>query len=192
MFLGPSSRWGNWGPQWCRDLSRSPSQSGVIRIQTQHWAFTITLPWCCCWVSKSCLTLLNSMDYSPPGSSVHGIPQAKILEWVAISFSRESSWPRNQTLISCTAGIFFTTEPPGKPLQSLPLSENSLSLSFSLSLCLSSFLVSVSISFSLPLSFAHLFLSLHPTSPCFSLLLLLSVTLSVSIRKATKLCLVDS
>ena len=100
MFLGPSSRWGNWGPQWCRDLSRSPSQSGVIRIQTQHWALTTTLPWWWCLVSKSYLTLLNSVDSSPPGSSVHGIPQAKILEWVAISFSRGSSWSRDQTLIS--------------------------------------------------------------------------------------------
>ena len=40
---------------------------------------------------QSCLTLRDSMDYSPPGSSVHGILQARILEWVAISYSRESS-----------------------------------------------------------------------------------------------------
>ena len=40
------------------------------------------------------------MDYSPPGSSVHGILQARILEWLAIPSSRESSWPRNQTCIS--------------------------------------------------------------------------------------------
>ena len=42
------------------------------------------------------------MDYSLPGSFVHGISQARILEWVAISFSRGSSWPRNRTQISCT------------------------------------------------------------------------------------------
>ena len=48
------------------------------------------------------------MDCSPPGSSVHGILQARILEWVAISFSRESSQPRNQTQVSCIAGRFFT------------------------------------------------------------------------------------
>ena len=41
------------------------------------------------------------MDCSPPGSSVHGISQARILEWIAISFSRGSSQPRDQTLISC-------------------------------------------------------------------------------------------
>ena len=46
--------------------------------------------------------------YSPPGSSVHGILQARILKWVAISFSRGSSLPRNQTWVSCIAGRFFT------------------------------------------------------------------------------------
>ena len=49
-----------------------------------------------------------------PGSSVHGISQVRILEWVAISLSRGSSLPRDQTHISCLGG-FFTTEPPGKP-----------------------------------------------------------------------------
>ena len=48
------------------------------------------------------------MDCSPPGSSVHGISQARILEWVAMSYSRESSWPRDQTQISCIVGRFFT------------------------------------------------------------------------------------
>ena len=48
------------------------------------------------------------MDYSLPGSLVHGILQERILEWVAISFSRGSSWPRNQTLVSCIANRFFT------------------------------------------------------------------------------------
>ena len=60
--------------------------------------------------SQSCLTLCNSMDCSPPGSSVHGIFQAWMLELVAISSSRESSWPRDQTCISCIAGGFFTTD----------------------------------------------------------------------------------
>ena len=54
----------------------------------------------------------DPVDCSPPGSSVHGILQARILEWVAISFSRASSWPRDGTHISCLAGWFFTTEPP--------------------------------------------------------------------------------
>ena len=55
------------------------------------------------------------MDCSPPGSSVHVILQARILEWVAISFSRRSSWPRDQICISCSAGRFFTPEPPERP-----------------------------------------------------------------------------
>ena len=50
----------------------------------------------------------GTMDCSLPGSSVLGILQVRILEWVAISFSRESSWPRNQTKFSCIAGRFFT------------------------------------------------------------------------------------
>ena len=49
------------------------------------------------------------MDCSPPGSSVHGILQARILEWVAIPFSGGSSWPRDWTQVSCIAGLFFTT-----------------------------------------------------------------------------------
>ena len=48
------------------------------------------------------------MDYSPPSSSVHGILQARILEWVAISFSRGSAWPRDWTQVSCIAVRFFT------------------------------------------------------------------------------------
>ena len=51
---------------------------------------------------------LQLMDCSLPGSSVHGIPQARILEWVAIPFSRESSWLRHQTWVSCIAGGLFT------------------------------------------------------------------------------------
>ena len=46
---------------------------------------------CCCLVPKSCLTLYDPVDCSPPGSSVHGILQARILQWVAISSPRGSS-----------------------------------------------------------------------------------------------------
>ena len=61
------------------------------------------------WVSevaKSYLTLCDPVGL--PGSSVHGILQARILEWVAISFSRGSSWPRDQTQVSHTAGRPFS------------------------------------------------------------------------------------
>ena len=57
---------------------------------------------CCCLVTESCLTLLRPHElYSLPDCSFHGISQARILEWVATSFSRGSSWPRDQTLVSC-------------------------------------------------------------------------------------------
>ena len=49
--------------------------------------------------TQSCLTLCNPMDYSPPGSSVHGISQARIMVWVAISCSRGSSQPRDRTCV---------------------------------------------------------------------------------------------
>ena len=58
-------------------------------------------------VSDSC----DTMDCSLPDSSVHGIYQARLLEWIAIFFSRESSWLRHQTHVSCIAGGFCTTEP---------------------------------------------------------------------------------
>ena len=71
---------------------------------------------CCCpVVIQSCLTLCDPMDYSLRGLFVHGVFQARILEWVAIYFSRESSQLRDLTCISCTAGRFFTTEPSGSP-----------------------------------------------------------------------------
>ena len=62
----------------------------------------------CVLVAQSFPTLCNSMDCSPPGSSVLGILQARIREWVAIPFSRGSSWPRYWTWVSCIAGRFFT------------------------------------------------------------------------------------
>ena len=58
--------------------------------------------------AQSCPTLCNPMDYSLPGSSVHGIFQTRILEWVAISFFREASQLRDQTWVSHIAGRFFT------------------------------------------------------------------------------------
>ena len=62
-------------------------------------------------VTQSCLTLCDPMDCIPPGSSVHGILQARILEWVAIPFSGRSSQLRDWTQVSCIASRFFTTEP---------------------------------------------------------------------------------
>ena len=58
---------------------------------------------------QSCPTLCNPMDCSPPGSSVHGILQARILEWVAVPSSKGSFQPKDQTCVSCIAGRFFTS-----------------------------------------------------------------------------------
>ena len=60
-------------------------------------------------IAQLCLTLCNPMDYSLPGSSVHGILQARILEWVAMHCSRESAWLRDWTKSPALAGRFFTT-----------------------------------------------------------------------------------
>ena len=75
---------------------------------------------CCCLVTKSCPALWDSMDCSPPGSSVHGISQVRILECIAISFSKGSSWPGDQTRLSCTGRrilYHWATRKPHDPLQ---------------------------------------------------------------------------
>ena len=63
---------------------------------------------------QSYLMLCDPMNCSPPDSSVHGILQARMLDWVVIPLSKGSSLPRDWTRGSCTAGRFFTTEPPGR------------------------------------------------------------------------------
>ena len=75
-------------------------------ITSQVWMNYRNLPYCYGWKSESevpqlCPTLCNPMDCNLPGSTLHGILQARVLEWVAISFSRGSSWPRVWTRISC-------------------------------------------------------------------------------------------
>ena len=62
----------------------------------------------CVLVAQLCLTLCDPMDCSPPGCFIHGVLQARILKWVAISFSRRSSQPRDQTWFSHFAGRLFT------------------------------------------------------------------------------------
>ena len=72
-----------------------------------------------CSVSKSCPTLCNPMNCSPPGSSVHGILQARILKWDAISFSWGSSHPRNRIQVLCFLQwqvVSLLLAPPGKPI----------------------------------------------------------------------------
>ena len=85
-----------------RKLFLLPSRRKSHRLQI----LGVPLIWriiccCCCVVTRSCLTLWELMDCSPPGSSVHGTAQARILEWVAVSFSRGSSQFRDQTHLPC-------------------------------------------------------------------------------------------
>ena len=66
-------------------------------------------------VTQSCLTLCNPMDCSPSASSIHGIFQARILKWVAISFSEGSSRPRDWTWVFCLQADSLLSKPPGNP-----------------------------------------------------------------------------
>ena len=85
----------------------------LVHVSSWSGAFLSDLV-CFCLVAKSYLTLSGPMDCSQPGSSVRGISQARMLEWVAISFSRGSSPPRIEPKSPALAGEFFTTEPSGK------------------------------------------------------------------------------
>ena len=82
-------------------------------IIASHQIFSVIYHFCV-WVlvTQSGPTLWGPMDCSPPGSSDHGILQARILEWIVIPFSRGSSWPRSPALQVDS----LLSEPPGKPL----------------------------------------------------------------------------
>ena len=69
---------------------------------------------CCCSVAKLCLILCGPKDCNPPTYCVHGIPQIRILEWVASSFTTGSSQHRDQIGNSCLTDEYFITEPQGK------------------------------------------------------------------------------
>ena len=109
-------------------VERSSNQITSLQTSVPHLkTCAVHMPWCRWWLVlpsvclcvcaqslQSCLTPCDPMDCNPPGSSVHGILQGRVLEWVAKPSSRESFQPRNQThasCISCTAGKFFTAEP---------------------------------------------------------------------------------
>ena len=86
----------------------SPQQRAYLHflciLKKQELSFTYVVE-----VTQLCPTLCDPTDYSPPGSSVHGILQARILKWVAVPFSRGSSQPKDQTGVSCISGGFFTS-----------------------------------------------------------------------------------
>ena len=80
--------------KWAQLLKK---QNKTDLVQNLQFALFVSV-----W-AQSHLTLCDPMDYSPPGSSVHGILQARILEWVASSYSRRSTWPRDETHFSCVS-----------------------------------------------------------------------------------------
>ena len=82
----------------------------ILLLPIPSWKYNISFPsfQSESEFAQSCPTLCDPMDCSLPGSSVHGILQARVLEWVAISFSRGSSQPRDRTQVSRTAGRRFT------------------------------------------------------------------------------------
>ena len=90
----------------------SPNDSPKEDVRTLHFLTIIYHLFTNASDLHSCSVVSGTLQ---PASSVHGILQSRILEWVAISSSRGSSQPRDGTHISCIAGGFFTTEPPGKP-----------------------------------------------------------------------------
>ena len=87
---------------WSRDRTRIYCIAG--RFFTV-WANVLRVYYGWRWFSRSVVSdSCNCMDCNPPDSSIHGISQARILEWVAISFSRGSSWPKDWTQVSCLTG----------------------------------------------------------------------------------------
>ena len=105
--------------KFCLTKGTAHSCSGVLALLRelarclQNWSEGLGWYTCVCVcvcvyeVAQSCPTLCDPVDCSPPDSSVHGILQARVLEWVAISFSRGSSQPRDWTQVSCITGRCF-------------------------------------------------------------------------------------
>ena len=97
---------------WEAGFVRDPWSGNVSGVQGSSYAVVVVV------VVKPLSNvelLCDTMYCSPLGSSVQGIPQARIMQWVAISFSRGSSWPRDWICISYIVGRFYTSEQPGKP-----------------------------------------------------------------------------
>ena len=91
-------------PQPPCHLSRVPQRTRLSSLYYKQLPPIL----CVCVKLLSCIRLFNPMGCSLPGSSVNGILQARIMEWIAIPFPRESYWPRNQTQVSCIVGGFST------------------------------------------------------------------------------------
>ena len=115
------SFWGT-GPDVEKYMKAGAINEGTDAIQWYLWpekkSYYLDIRCLCAKLLQLCPTLWDPMDCSPLGSSIPGILQVRILEWVAILFSRGSSWSRDWTCISCGSciiGRFSIAEPPGKP-----------------------------------------------------------------------------
>ena len=100
------------------------SNSYIITIVKDVYQFSQSIA---SEVAQSCLTLFDPMDCSLPGSSIQGIFQARTLEWVAISFSRVSSWPRDCFWVSHIAGrvfIFWATRESSQSIARQKIKDN--------------------------------------------------------------------
>ena len=109
--------WASFGSWWWTKRPGVLQSMGSQRVR-HDWGIQHSTAHITCCQSHSHVWLCDPMDYSLPGSSVHGFSQARILQWVAISFSSDFLDPgiEPKTCASpALAGEFFTTEPPGKP-----------------------------------------------------------------------------
>ena len=125
MVLRSSRTYSHWSTLVGFWSHVEPDSLALLRLRPRHgylflrdirriFFFHLLFYFCYCFLSlisnspyavrakslQSCSTLCNPMDYSPPGSSVHGVLQARILDWVAMPSSRGSSWPRGWTQVS--------------------------------------------------------------------------------------------
>ena len=103
-------------PLWCLEICHSSENIYTIEISKHYHDLLSYHSQVKVIVAQSCPILCKPMVCSLPGSSVHGIFQARLLEWVAISFSRGTSRLRDQTQVSCITGRFF----PGLSQQGSP------------------------------------------------------------------------
>ena len=109
MCLSWQGSWPSWRSLVCNCVTPvcfHPCMCLCLLIKMPVFGSRLIVIQCTCMLGCY-LTLYEPRDCNPLGFSVHGISQARVLEWAAISFSRGSSWPRDRTLVSCIAGRFL-------------------------------------------------------------------------------------
>ena len=108
------------GSGCCKNSQRWANEEAGWPARRLGGHVSCSLEDCACVHAQSCLTLCDPMDWNPPGSSIHGILQARILEWVAFSFSRGSSLIGDRPRVSCIAGRLLLRH-LGSPWRAVPL-----------------------------------------------------------------------